>query len=566
MKKHIITHRLKIVEQVIVVSLFSLIIPLIVTGIIVNNINRQALARELSKTAQILAQTVDNNIYDMFKADDVKINEIGTALKYIYSDKAKQQYLDECFKKLNIFSSLKIETYKGELPDFLKETPYLDSENGNVIVSSEINKNQYVVGIIKPDHVQSKIFRNIEDTKRQIYVLSGKNQLIFSLNYDNEDFDFIMKNMPKGVADGAWAYIEDKTKENQPIIYRKMIGMDTAVIVNTTKEITEKIIYKSAWKIFTAMLVSTIASILFIILYTYYLYINIRQLFKGIIALSKGNYSRQIRLLKNVFTPFELVFLANEFNKAAEEINLSYSRLEKQNNELEILDNFRSNLIDTVSHEFRTPLTSIMGYTSRLMRKDIVIDEETLNKSLRIIKQQCSRLSRMVEDLLVIPDIEGARLNISPEMINLSDVLETSVLSVRNIEKRQIINHAEEKELYVYADKDRFEQVLINLIENANKYGLEDTPLEIDAVSVKGKTTVILKNNAEYIDKKTLNKLFDKFTRLDDKTTRTTRGTGLGLFIVKGLLKAMNGNIFLKSTVKNEFYTYVVLPSEEKAV
>ena len=556
MKKHIIIHRLKIVEQVIVVSLFSLIIPLIVTGIIVNNINRQALARELSKTAQILAQTVDNNIYDMFKADDVKINEIGTALKFISSDRAKKQYLDECSKKLNIFSSLKIETYDGELPDFLKETPFLDSGNGNVIVSSEINNHQYVVGVIKPEHIQAKIFKNIEDTKRQIYVLSGKNRLIFSINYDNEDFDFIMKNMPHGVAGGAWTYIEDKTKENQPIIYPSWNG----------KEITENIIYKSAWKIFTAMLVSTIASILFIILYTYYLYINIRQLFKGIIALSKGNYSRQIRLLKNVFTPFELVFLANEFNKAAEEINLSYSRLEKQNKELEILDNFRSNLIDTVSHEFRTPLTSIMGYTSRLMRKDIVIDEETLNKSLRIIKQQCGRLSRMVEDLLVIPDIEGARLNISPEMINLSDVLETSVLSVRNIEKRQIINRVEEKELFVYADKDRFEQVLINLIENANKYGLEDTPLEIDAVSVNGKTTVILKNSAEYIDKKTLNKLFDKFTRLDDKTTRTTRGTGLGLFIVKGLLKAMNGNIFLKSTVNNEFYTYVVLPSEEKAV
>lgn len=566
MKRHILIHRLKIVEQVIVVSLFSLIIPLIVTGIIVNNINRQALARELSKTAQILAQTVDNNIYDMFKADDVKINEIGTALKYISSPEAKQKYLNECFKKLNIFSSLKIETYNDEIPDFVKETPYLDSENGHVVVSSEINKNQYVVGVIKPEHVQSKIFRNIEDTKRQIYVLSGKNQLIFSLNYDNEDYDFIMKNMPHGVADGAWTYIEDKTKENQPIIYRKMKDMDTAVIVNTTKEITEDIIYKSAWKIFTAMLVSTIASILFIILYTYYLYINIRQLFKGIIALSKGNYSRQIRLLKNVFTPFELVFLANEFNKAAEEINRSYSRLEKQNKELEILDNFRSNLIDTVSHEFRTPLTSIMGYTSRLMRKDIVIDEETLAKSLRIIKQQCGRLSRMVEDLLVIPDIEGARLNISPEMINISDVLETSVLSVRNIEKREIINRVEEKELYVYADKDRFEQVLINLIENANKYGLEDTPLEIDAVSVKGKTTIIFKNSAEYIEKKTLDKLFDKFTRLDDKTTRTTRGTGLGLFIVKGLLKAMNGNIFLKSTTANEFYTYVVLPSEEKTV
>ena len=311
------------------------------------------------------------------------------------------------------------------------------------------------------------------------------------------------------------------------------------------------------------MLVSTIASILIIILYTYYLYINIRQLFKGIIALSKGNYSRQIRLLKNVFTPYELVFLANEFNKAADEINLSYSRLENQNKELERLDKFRSNLIDTVSHEFRTPLTSIMGYTSRLMRKDIVIDEETLNKSLKIIKQQCARLSRMVEDLLVIPDIEGARLNISPELINLSEVLETSILSVKNIESREIINKTEDKEIFVFADKDRFEQVLINLIENANKYGTEGTPLEIDAISVKGKTTLILKNSAEYVDKKTLNKLFEKFVRIDDKTTRTTRGTGLGLFIVKGLLKAMGGNIYLKSTPNNEFYTYIVLPAEE---
>lgn len=563
MKKHSKIYRLKIVEQVIIVALFSLIIPLIVTGIIVNNINKQALARELSKTAQVLAQTVDYNIYNIFKADDVKINEIGTALKYISSENAKKKYIEECSKKLNMFSSLKIEHFYGEIPDFVKETPYLNSENGDVIVSSEIDKNEYIVGVIKPELIQDKIFKNITDTTRQIYVLSPTGKLIFSLNYNEKDFDYLSNNIPSGISNGMWTYIADKEKEYQPIIYRKMKDMNASIIVNTTKEITENIVYKSAWKIFTAMLVSTIASIFIIILYTYYLYINIRQLFKGIIALSKGNYSRQIRLLKNVFTPFELVFLANEFNKAADEINLSYSRLEKQNKELEILDNFRSNLIDTVSHEFRTPLTGIMGYTSRLMRKDIVIDEETLNKSLKVIKQQCSRLSRMVEDLLVIPDIEGARLNISPELINLSEVLETSILSVKNIESREIINKTEDKDIFVFADRDRFEQVLINLIENANKYGTENTPLEIDAVSVNGKTTVILKNNAEYIDKKTINKLFEKFVRIDDKTTRTTRGTGLGLFIVKGLLKAMGGNIYLKSTPNNEFYTYIVLPAEE---
>ena len=311
------------------------------------------------------------------------------------------------------------------------------------------------------------------------------------------------------------------------------------------------------------MLVSTVSSILFIILYISYLYLNIRQLFKGIMALTKGNYSRKIRLLKNILTPYEVVFLATEFNKAADEINLSYSKLAQQNKELERLNNFRSNLVDTVSHEFRTPLTSIKGYTSRLMRHDIVIDKETLNKSLKIIKQQSERLSRMVEDLLVIPDIEGAKLNMTIEPVNLAEAIEMSLISVKNIENREVINNVTAQNIYIHADKDRFEQVMINLIENANKYGTEDTPLVIDAIDVKGKVTIIMKNNADYIDKKTVSKLFEKFVRVDDKTTRTTRGTGLGLFIVKGLLQAMNGNIFIKSTENNEFYTYVVLPSEE---
>ena len=149
------------------------------------------------------------------------------------------------------------------------------------------------------------------------------------------------------------------------------------------------------------------------------------------------------------------------------------------------------------------------------------------------------------------------------ESVNVAESLELSLISVKNIENREVINNVTEN-IYICADKDRFEQVLINLIENANKYGLEDTPLIIDAIKVNGKVTVILKNYAPYIDKQTVKKLFEKFVRLDDKTTRTTRGTGLGLFIVKGLLSAMGGTIFIKSTPNNEFFTYVTLPSEEE--
>ena len=167
-------------------------------------------------------------------------------------------------------------------------------------------------------------------------------------------------------------------------------------------------------------------------MYLSYLYLNIRQLFKGINALTKGNYSRKIRLLKNILTPYELVYLANEFNKAADEINDAYSKLAKQKEELEILDNFRSNLIDTVSHEFRTPLTSIKGYSSRLMRTDITIDKATWNKSLKVIKQQTERLSRMIEDLLVIPDIEDSRLNVIMDAISAPEVVEDAILLIKN--------------------------------------------------------------------------------------------------------------------------------------
>ena len=555
-------HRLKIVEQVVVVAIFSLIIPLIVTGIIVNNINRQALARELRNTALIIAKNVDRNIYDMFKSDDAKIKEIALSIKYLPNRKMIDKYLNDYVKSTEIFSDLHIEKVNPHnLPIYIAESGHLDPSSGTITVSEKLDNNHYLIGIMNKEYLHNQIFRGINEPIREIFVLSEKGKLVSSINYNEKDFQSLYPLIPSNMENGTTASIGKN--HNQPIICTKMKSMDVTIIVNTTTEIMERTIYFSAWQILTAMIVSAIASLLFITMYLSYLYLNIRQLFKGINALTKGNYSRRIRLLKNVLTPYELVYLSNEFNKAADEINDAYSKLAKQKEELEILDNFRSNLIDTVSHEFRTPLTSIKGYSSRLMRTDITIDKATWNKSLKVIKQQTERLSRMIEDLLVIPDIEGAHLNMTFESVNVAESLELSLISVKNIENREVINNVTEN-IYICADKDRFEQVLINLIENANKYGLEDTPLIIDAIKVNGKVTVILKNYAPYIDKQTVKKLFEKFVRLDDKTTRTTRGTGLGLFIVKGLLSAMGGTIFIKSTPNNEFFTYITLPSEEE--
>ena len=205
-------------------------------------------------------------------------------------------------------------------------------------------------------------------------------------------------------------------------------------------------------------------------------------------------------------------------------------------------------MIDTVSHEFRTPLTSIQGYTSRLLRQDIQIDDATKQKSLKIIKKQAERLKRMVEDLLVIPDIEGSSLNMTIEPVNASEIIDDAIVLSKNRGNKTFINNVNENIPMIYADRDRFEQVIINIVENAVKYANDETEIVIDAEEFNDEYLKIsVKNHCNLIPKDKLKTLFDKFTRLDDSTTRTTRGTGLGLFIVKGLVETMGGHIHLHS-------------------
>ena len=265
------------------------------------------------------------------------------------------------------------------------------------------------------------------------------------------------------------------------------------------------------------------------------------------------------KVLTTTITPYEIVFLANEFNNMASEIHKSYIQLKRKNIELKQLNEFRSNLIDTVSHELRTPLTSIQGYTSRLMRQDIVIDEETKQKSLRIIKEQSERLKRLIEDLLTIPDIEGMRLQTQNGPVWLNEVLEQAQFLLRKNDGHEIIVNLADDFPQVYADKGRLEQVLVNLFENAVKYATPETQIIVEVQQSDGVAVIQVKNKCEVIPVKKLNSLFEKFVRLDDNMTRTTRGSGLGLFIVKGLIEAMGGSIRLSSDEEYGFCATITI-------
>ena len=533
-------HRLKIIEQIAIVVCFAVIIPLTVSGFIISNINQQAIRSQLRETAILTANMVSDEIDFFSSTINTSLAQVSDSLKYIPNSE-KQKYLDNVARNFNNCEKMEIVKTKEE---FEKIHEY-NTENKKITISTSLNTGELLVATYTLNGLKDEIFQSLKDDQRQIYVMTNDGNLVTGHNYTDSVFKDTLSLMPKDpVVDTPVIFGDVK---NQPIVYLRKTDPAITIIVNTTERLTKRLIYKNRAKIIWSILIATMIIIAIVALYTYYLYINIRQLFKGIIAVSNGNYERQIRLLTTAFTPHEIVFLAAEFNRMAGEIHKSYLQLKQNNIELEQLNEFRSNLIDTVSHELRTPLTSIQGYTSRLMRQDIVIDDATKQKSLRVIKEQSERLKRLIEDLLTIPDIEGMRLRTNVESVWLPEVMETSKLLVKNKDNKEIIINIDESFPNVVGDKNRLEQVFVNLIENAVKYAYPDTPITVDCVADEFCAKIYVKNQCDVIPKKKLDMLFDKFIRLDNNTTRTTRGTGLGLFIVKGLVEAMGGKITLTS-------------------
>lgn len=531
--------RLKIVEQIIIVLLFAVIIPMVTSGIVINNINQHSIRRQLKDSAVLIAKVVSEEVDVVLKTIQNELEQIKVSEEYLTNERDKRDYLEISLAKTPVFSKLTKVDY-NPTEEIKQEKQF--SKTNSAKIFTPMSNGKYLVATINAEYLQKHIFQAMLEDKRQIYVLNKNGNLIASHNYNEEDFQYTLKNLPKKLeSDKAVVF---GNKKNQPLVYIKKTEPEITIIVNTTEQLTNQTINTDRSKIILSILITALSTIIVVGFYTYYLYINIRQLFKGIIALSNGNYQRQIRLLKSIFTPFEIVFLTHEFNKMAEEIHNSYIELQDKNEELKRLDKFRSNLIDTVSHEFRTPLTSIQGYTSRLLRQDIQIDEETKQKSLRTIKRQSERLSRMVEDLLIVPDIDGARINVKLEQVSLNTIIDYATTFMNGMDIKT--NVADNLPL-INADKDRIEQVLINLLENAKKYSYDGTEIVIETEVKDNFVQLCVKNKCDKIPEDKINKLFEKFIRIDNETTRTTRGTGLGLFIVKGLVEAMGGTIALYS-------------------
>lgn len=213
-----------------------------------------------------------------------------------------------------------------------------------------------------------------------------------------------------------------------------------------------------------------------------------------------------------------------------------------------------SDFVSTVSHEFRTPLTSIKGFADTLLSYGAQLPDEEKRRFINIIKDQADRLIRLVENLLTVSKLGASRLEMSYRPIALKRMVDKVVESIQAKSKarREFEVTLVPEQLEVWADADRLEQVLINLVDNAVKYSPPTAPVRIRAEFLPGEDSRIriqVSDQGAGIPKELLPKLFTKFYRVEGPLKSDVEGTGLGLYITQSLTHAMGGEISVESEV-----------------
>lgn len=245
--------------------------------------------------------------------------------------------------------------------------------------------------------------------------------------------------------------------------------------------------------------------------------------------LAQGEVEKRVK----VVSKDEIGELAESFNYMAEA--------------LETVDTTRREFISNVSHELRSPITSIKGFIGGILEGVIPKDRE--NYYLKIVYDEINRLARLVNDLLDISAMEAGKFNLQQVEFDINSVISLCILNFENKIKGKGLNVKavfDEKRNYVAADRDRIIQVLTNLLENAIKYSNENGQIEVNTYTKGEKTYVSIFNSGENIESEDLNNIWDRFYKSDRSRTSKV-STGLGLPIVRLILSQHDEDIWVSN-------------------
>jgi len=226
------------------------------------------------------------------------------------------------------------------------------------------------------------------------------------------------------------------------------------------------------------------------------------------------------------------------------------------------LDLSRREFVANVSHELRTPITNIKSYSETLL--DSEIDDPGIQKNfLGVINNEADRMARLVQDLLVLSQLDSSKSMLKFERVNLNKFI-TEVVNAISIEakkKNQTLTFIESgKNINMYFDRDRINQVVVNIVSNAIKYTPENGIINVITGQQKDFAYIKVTDTGMGIPEKDLPKLFDRFYRVDKARSRKQGGTGLGLAIAKEITEAHGGSIHIDSIYNKGTAVTIKLP------
>ena len=449
-------------------------------------------------------------IYKLLLSFSIIITTFFVAIGILITICINKEYEKQCEKKVNEYMSA-IEEVTNNFLKVNDEITYKELKMTMKVVETSIDMNSIIL-----------------DSQSYVYAVSNEN--LEYLNYSKLDISELdLEKLKSGeiLSEKNFSYNDKKLNVYyKPIFYN---GKFNGLLI-LTENSNINIFYNIYIIIFLVILVSIILAI--VSAYYFSKKILLKPLSEINISarkLVKGDFKKRI----HIESDDEIGELANSFNAMAES--------------LEKVDAVRKEFIANVSHEIRSPITSIKGFISGIL--DGVIPKEREKYYLSIVNDESERLSRLVTDLLDISAMEEGKFNLNIVKMDINEIITLCILNLerkikeKNLKVEIIFNNDKE---YCFGDKDRIIQVIINLVENAIKYGYENGNIEIETYSKGDLVYISIFNTGVNIAKENLNKIWERFYK-DDKARTNKISTGLGLPIVRLILSEHNQDIWVEN-------------------
>ncbi len=327
----------------------------------------------------------------------------------------------------------------------------------------------------------------------------------------------------------------------------------------------------------TKRIVPTIFSVttILIILFSFLFYFTLVQLLAAILFFTildfllilyiGKNRNDELITIKNViqkirtntFQSPDEIKLGSDLKELEDEIKSMFLRTQNDITNLKRLEQVRTEFLGNVSHELRTPIFAIQGYIETLL--DGAINDENVNKSfLQKANQHTINLNNLLNDLINISMMESGQMLMSFRYFNVHEFLEGIIHELKPIAARKNLelNLVESNpKLQLFGDKQRLRQVMINLIQNALKY-TEVGNVDVGVIEEENTGRIFVRDTGFGISSNDINRIFERFYRVDKDRSREMGGTGLGLAIVKHIVEAHGSKIEVNSELGKgtEFY------------